>query len=131
MTGYIALLRKQADSDFGVEFPDFPDCVTAGISIEDARHMAAEALLLHVEGMMDDGDAIPEPSGLDEILTNPRYSNTAAVLVDVPTRRARSVQVNISVPEDALQAIDRVTDNRSRFLADAARKKLHSTTVGP
>lgn len=129
MTGYIALLRKQADSDFGVEFPDFPGCITAGVTLEDARHMAAEALLLHVEGLMEDGDPVPEPSGLDEILTNPLYANAAAVLVDVPTRRPRSVRVNISVPEDVLQAIDRVTDNRSRFLADAAREKLHSTTA--
>ena len=129
MTTYIALLRKEADSDFGVEFPDFPGCITAGVTLEDARRMAAEALLFHIEGMMEDGDPVPEPSGLDEVLTDPRYSDAAAVLVDVPTRRPRSVRVNISVPEDILQAIDRVTDNRSRFLADAAREKLHSTTA--
>lgn len=129
MTAYIALLRKQADSDFGVEFPDFPGCITAGVTLEDARRMAAEALLLHVEGMVEDGDPIPEPSGLDEVLTDPRHSDAAAVLVDVPTRRPRSVRVNISVPEDVLQAIDRVTDNRSRFLADAAREKLHPTAI--
>lgn len=87
MTGYIALLRKQTDSDFGVEFPDFPGCVTAGTTLEDARHMATEALLLHVEGLMEEGDHIPGPSGLDEILTNPYYSGCAAVLVDVSTRR--------------------------------------------
>lgn len=129
MTAYIALLRKEADSDFGVEFPDFPGCITAGVTLEDARRMAAEALLFHVEGMMEDGDPIPEPSGLDEVLTNPRYSDTAAVLVDVPIRRPRSVRVNISVPEDVLQAIDRVTDNRSRFLAEAAREKLQPPTT--
>ena len=129
MTAYIALLRKQADSDFGVEFLDFPGCITAGVTLEDARRMAVEALLLHVEGMVEDGDPIPEPSGLDEVLTDARYSDAVAVLVDVPTRRPRSVRVNISVPEDILQAIDRVTDNRSRFLADAARDKLHSKAV--
>ena len=124
VTAYIALLRKQANSDFGVEFPDFPGCITAGITLEDARRMAAEALLLHIEGMMEDDASVPEPSGLDEVLTDSRYADTVAVLVDVPTRRPRSVRVNISVPEDILQAIDRVTDNRSRFLADAAREKL-------
>ena len=129
MTAYIALLRKEADSDFGVEFPDFPGCITAGVTLEDARSMATEALLFHIEGMMEDGDPIPEPSGLDEVLTDPRYADTAAVLVDVPTRRPRSVRVNISVPEDVLQAIDRVTDNRSRFLAEAAREKLQLTTM--
>lgn len=129
MTTYIALLRKEVDSDFGVEFPDFPGCITAGVTLEDARRMAAEALLFHIEGMMEDGDPIPEPSGLDEVLTDPRYSDAAAVLVDVPTRRPRSVRVNISVPEDVLQAIDRVTDNRSRFLAEAAREKLQLSTM--
>ena len=112
MTAYIALLRKQADSDFGVEFPDFPGCITAGVTREDARSMAAEALLFHIEGIMEDGTPIPEPSGLDEVLTDPRYSDVAAVLVDIPTRRPRSVRVRISVPEDVLQAIKRVTDNR-------------------
>ncbi len=129
MTAYIALLRKQVDCDFGVEFPDCPGCVTAGITLDDARRMAAEALLLHVEGMGEDGAPVPEPSGLYEIPANPHYADTVAVLIDVPTRRPRSIRVNISVPEDILQAIDRVTDNRSRFLADAAREKLHLTTV--
>lgn len=129
MTAYIALLRKQADSDFGVEFPDFPGCITAGVTLEDARRMAAEALLLHVEGLIGDGSLIPEPSDLDDVLADPRYSDTAAVLVDVPIRRPRSVRVNISVPENVLQAIDRVTDNRSRFLVDAAREKLHLPTM--
>jgi len=129
VTAYVALLRKQVESDFGVEFPDFPGCITAGTTLEDARRMAAEALLLHVEGLIEDGSLIPEPSGLDEILTDPRYKDTAAVLVDVPTRWPRSVRVNVSVPEDVLQAIDRVTDNRSRFLADAAREKLRLPTT--
>lgn len=30
MTAYIALLRKKPTNDFGVDFPDFPGCVTAG-----------------------------------------------------------------------------------------------------
>jgi predicted RNase H-like HicB family nuclease len=54
MTSYIALLRKDADSDFGVDFPDFPGCLTAGATLEEARHMAEKALELHVEGMIED-----------------------------------------------------------------------------
>lgn len=81
VTAYVALLRKQADSDFGVEFPDFPGCITAGITLEDARQMAAEALLLHIEGMMEDGSPIPEPSRLDKILIDPRHSD-AVVFFD-------------------------------------------------
>ena len=44
MTVYIALLRKDPDSDFGVDFPDFPGCITVGSTLEEARAMAAEVL---------------------------------------------------------------------------------------
>lgn len=87
MTGYVALLRKQADSDFGVEFPDFPGCITAGVTLEDARRMATEALLLHVEGLIEDGNPIPEPSRLDEILFDPDHSNIASIVVNISTYR--------------------------------------------
>ena len=123
MTAYVALLRKQPDSDFGVDFPDFPGCVTAGETLEDARRMAAEALQLHIEGMLEDGDAIPAPSRLDEIMVDPDHRDGVAVLIDVSVRRP-VIRINVSLPPDLLEAIDHVTDNRSRFLADAARAKL-------
>ena len=43
---YIAYLHKDKKSDYGVSFPDFPGCITAGTSLEEARRMAAEALSL-------------------------------------------------------------------------------------
>ncbi len=123
MTAYVALLRKQTDSDFGVDFPDFPGCITAGETLEDARRMAAEALQLHIEGMIEDGDPIPAPSGLEEIMADPNHRDGVAVLIDAVIRRP-AVRVNVSLPPDLLEAIDRVSQNRSRFLADAARQKL-------
>ena len=123
MTAYVALLRKQPDSDYGVDFPDFPGCITAGETLEDARRMAAEALQFHVEGMIEDGDPIPGSSRLDEFMADPDHRDAVAVLIDVTVRRP-AVRVNISLPADLLEAIDRATDNRSRFLAEAAREKL-------
>ena len=49
MPSYIGLIHKDADSDFGVSFPDFPGAITAGKTLDDARTMAEEALALHVE----------------------------------------------------------------------------------
>jgi predicted RNase H-like HicB family nuclease len=46
MAEYIALIHKDPDSDFGVSFPDFPGCVTADATLEEARALAAEALAL-------------------------------------------------------------------------------------
>ena len=61
MTAYIALLRKDQRSDYGVDFPDFPGCITAGRTLEEARRMAEEALAFHVDGMRQDGEPIPPP----------------------------------------------------------------------
>ena len=45
---FIAFLRKDDGSDYGVEFPDVPGCVSAGRTVEEARTMAAEALAGHI-----------------------------------------------------------------------------------
>ena len=124
MTSYIALIRKDSTSDFGVDFPDFPGCVTAGRTLDEARRMAAEALALHLEGMTEDGDAIPDPSTLDAIMQSADNADGVAFLVDVPSKTAKAVRVNVMLPEDLLEEIDRRTTNRSRFLAEAARVKL-------
>ena len=125
MTTYIALLRKDQASDYGVDFPDFPGCVTAGRTLEEARRMAAEALDLHIEGMLEDREPIPEPSALDTVMRDPHHREAVAFLVDVPTRPTKAIRINVMLPEDLVAAIDRTTTNRSRFLAEAARAKLH------
>ena len=125
MASYIALLRKDHDSDYGVDFPDFPGCATAGRTLEEARRAAAEALELHIEGMIEDGDAIPDGSTtLDAVMADADNRDATAFLVDVATAPVKAVRVNVMLPEDLLAGIDRTTKNRSRWLADAAREKL-------
>ena len=126
MAAYIAILRKDTSSDYGVDFPDLPGCVTAGRTLEEARRAAAEALALHIEGMVEDDEVVPAPSELDAVMSDPYNTNAVAFLVDAPSVPSRSVRVNVTLPEDVLQAIDKVSGNRSRFLADAARAKLQA-----
>ncbi len=124
MTTYVALLRKDPTSHYGVDFPDFPGCVTAGRTLDEARHLAKEALDLHLAGMMEDKKTLPVPTSLDAIMDDPANRQAVAFLVDIPATPGRSVRVNVMLPEDLVGAIDRVTRNRSRFLADAAKAKL-------
>ena len=70
MANYIGLVRKEAKSDYGVDFPDFPGCITAGSTLEEARVMAQEALNAHIAWMIEDGDELPLPSSLDEIMAD-------------------------------------------------------------
>ena len=124
MTAYTALLRKEPNSDFGVDFPDFPGCVTAGRTLDEARRMAGDALDLHIRGMIEDREPIPDPSSLDAIMADAGNRDAVAFLVDVITKPTRSIRVNVMLPADLVEAIDRSTTNRSRFLTDAARAKL-------
>jgi predicted RNase H-like HicB family nuclease len=51
---------------YDVTFADLPGCVSSGDSLEHALQMAQEALTLHLYGMLEDGDTLPEPSSLEE-----------------------------------------------------------------
>ena len=77
---YMGLVHKEADSDYGVSFPDLPGCTTAGRTIEEAGEMAAEALSLHIEGLAEDGDEIPAPSSADAVLAHPDAADALALL---------------------------------------------------
>jgi len=131
MANYIAVVHKDPKSDFGVSFPDFPGCITAGSSIDEAKDMAHDALSLHVKGLLEDGDNIPSPSKLEDIMDDPEYSDAAAILVvTVSEAKPRSVRVNITVPEDMLRRIDAIAKkrgmSRSSFLVNAAQNAITS-----
>jgi predicted RNase H-like HicB family nuclease len=83
MAFYIALVRKDPDSDYGVEFPDFPGCINATPVLEDVHHLAEEALRFHVEGLLEDGEPLPEPSSATEVMTDPRNREALALLVEL------------------------------------------------
>jgi predicted RNase H-like HicB family nuclease len=106
---YIAYLHKDKKSDYGVSFPDFPGCITAGSTLEEARKMAVEALSLHIAGMLEDVEAVPEPSTLDELQNDPAMKGAVAFLVEAaPTER--TVRINITARESQIAEID----NRAR-----------------
>ena len=128
MPSYIGLIYKEADSDFGVSFPDFPGAITAGKTLDDARAMAEEALALHVEGLTEDGEALPEPSTLEEVMSDPDNRTGVAILVSIKTEQPKAVRVNVTLPEDVLEQIDRYAEahgfTRSGLLAQAAKKLI-------
>jgi predicted RNase H-like HicB family nuclease len=128
MRSYIGLIHKDADSHFGVSFPDFPGVITAGTSLDDARAMAEEALALHVEGLVEDGEAIPEPSTLEEIMSDPDNRSDVAILVSLKAEQPKAVRVNVTLPEDVLAQIDKYAEahgfTRSGFLTQAAKKLM-------
>ncbi|HEY1501668.1 MAG TPA: type II toxin-antitoxin system HicB family antitoxin [Acidobacteriaceae bacterium] len=102
---YIAYLYKEKTSDYGVSFPDFPGCTTAGSTLEEARRMAAEALSLHIAGMKEDGERIPQPSTLDDLHGDPALRNAVAFLVETKEPE-KTVRINITARESEIKEID-------------------------
>jgi predicted RNase H-like HicB family nuclease len=133
MRHYIALIHKDADSAFGVSFPDLPGLVTAGSSLDEARAMASEALPFHVRGMVEDGEALPEPSSLEEIMADRENRDAVAILVDLADPQPKTVRVNITLPAPDLDRIDAYAERqgltRSGFLLKAAREVMTNAPV--
>ena len=78
---YIGIIDKDKNSDYGVMFPDFLGCVSAGKTIEELKMMAKEALKFHIDGMIEDGEEIPESSNFNDIIT--KNNNSVFFVVKV------------------------------------------------
>jgi predicted RNase H-like HicB family nuclease len=80
---YPALFAYENDCEgIGIVFPDLPGCVSHGDNEGDALHMAREALSLHLFGMEEDGDEIPEPTAIHD-LNYDEYKSPGVYLVVV------------------------------------------------
>lgn len=55
-------ITREEDGTWSVVFSDLPGCVTWGDTREEALANAHEAASLHLEGLHEHGDPIPEPS---------------------------------------------------------------------
>jgi predicted RNase H-like HicB family nuclease len=78
---YLAFIHKDPDSSFGVTFPDLLGCTSGGDTFDDAREMAREALMLHLEGMADGGEYIPPPCSPDAALAHEDAGYAIALIV--------------------------------------------------
>ena len=128
MQHYVALIHKDSDSDYGVSFPDFPGAITAGRTLDEARTLAEEALAFHIEGMVEDREAVPEPSSLETIMADTENRDGVAILVSVASHVVKAVRINVTIQEDVLREIDAFAEahglTRSGFLASAAKTAM-------
>jgi predicted RNase H-like HicB family nuclease len=90
-TRFVGVVIKSPTSDYGVHFPDLPGCITAGKTLAAARSLAAEALGLHLDGMVHDGTPIPAARSLTEIRDDPECREaTTLILVEVPAKQTKT-----------------------------------------
>lgn len=57
-----AIVMEPAGDNYSAYVPDLPGCVATGATIEEVERQIREAIEFHMEGMRQDGEAIPQPS---------------------------------------------------------------------
>ncbi|HYE21904.1 MAG TPA: type II toxin-antitoxin system HicB family antitoxin [Tepidisphaeraceae bacterium] len=81
---FLIAIHKDPDSDYGVTVPDLPGCFSAGSTFAEALTMAKEAIELHIDGMLDDGQEIPTPTvDVEDFRRQPDYADAIWALVAV------------------------------------------------
>jgi predicted RNase H-like HicB family nuclease len=110
---YIAIIHKEEDSVYGVSFPDFPGCISAGDTLDEAIIGAGEALYGHVRMMRADGDLIPPARSYEEIMQDPELADVRhdAIFSAIPLIHNDSVD----------HKSDPVVDRLGRLMASQVR----------
>jgi len=137
MMNYPIVIHKDRDSDYGVTVPDLPGCFTAGSTLDEALAMAQEAVELHLEGLIEHGEAVPRPGAMEDHRGNPDYKGGvwAVVSVSPADLRVKAKRINVSIPQRVLDAVDRFAraenETRSGLLVKAATAYIRQTPRRP
>ncbi|MBL8501246.1 MAG: type II toxin-antitoxin system HicB family antitoxin [Nitrosomonas sp.] len=66
-----AIVVEKAGNNYSAYVPDLPGCVATGSTIEETERDIREAIELHIEGMMEDGLPIPQPTSIVQYIEVP------------------------------------------------------------
>ena len=123
---YLAVLTFD-DDGISIEFPDLPGCLPCADTEEEALRNAQEALGLHLYGMEQDGDPIPEPSSIHAL---DLASNQVATLVSVYMPLVRSqvktvlVKKTLTIPAWINALAEEQHINFSQVLQEALKERI-------
>lgn len=129
---YPAILEIGEDpaSGFCVFFPDLPGCTSAGETQQQAVDNATSILQVFVDMTLERGGNLPDPSSLDDVDVDTEVTEKARVLVPAKLPAGKAIRLSVTMDEELVKAIDATADNRSAFLASAAREKLRGMGRG-
>jgi predicted RNase H-like HicB family nuclease len=87
MKPYLGIVHKDAESAYGITFPDAPGCFSAADDLDDVFAMAEQAIAAWTDSMLANGLAIPPTRGLSEITAGADWTDSlasSAFLIAVP-----------------------------------------------
>jgi predicted RNase H-like HicB family nuclease len=60
---YLILIEGGPPSNYSAWSPDLPGCAATGDTLEQVEQEMRTAIAFHLEGLTEDGESLPEPSG--------------------------------------------------------------------
>lgn len=63
-----AVVIEKAEGNYSAYVPDLPGCVATGATVEEAESEIREAIAFHLEGLREDGVAIPPATSTVEYI---------------------------------------------------------------
>ena len=64
-----AVVFAKTHTGYSAHVPDLPGCIAAGATLEETQRLIHEAVEMHLEGLREDGDPIPEASTVTDYVT--------------------------------------------------------------
>ncbi|MEK6777879.1 MAG: type II toxin-antitoxin system HicB family antitoxin [bacterium] len=64
---YMVIIEK-GEKDYGAYVPDLPGCVAAAATRDQVIKLIKEAIELHIEGLREAGQPVPQPSSVSEFV---------------------------------------------------------------
>lgn len=124
MLVYPAVFKK-GEKEYTVLFPDVPEAITQGKSIEEAYQMAEEVLGLALENQIK----FPSASSVEDIQRQFPNHIVALIGFDLSSYQRKhhdnTIQKNIIVPEWLNDLAEKEQINFSQTLTEALKKKLN------
>ena len=59
---------EEGPTSFGAYVPDLPGCIVAGESREEVLQLIQEAIEFHIEGLKEEGQALPPPHSTSQFI---------------------------------------------------------------
>ena len=63
-----AVLFEETATGFSAHVPDLPGCVAAGATLAETTDLIRGAIRLHLAGIAEDGEPIPQPKTIAEYI---------------------------------------------------------------
>ncbi|WP_341349679.1 type II toxin-antitoxin system HicB family antitoxin [Clostridium hydrogeniformans] len=115
------------DNGYSIDFPDLPGCISWGDTLENSLKMSKEALELHLWGMEDDNEEIPNPSLPQNIEVEKGEFIVPIEVYMPPVRdemRNKAVKKTLTIPYWLDEEAKRQSINFSQVLQFALKEKL-------